>query len=822
MGEVHRATDTRLGREVALKVLLPGTASDPDRVQRFEKEARAAASLSHPNIVVVHDVGVHEGAPYLVTELLEGHTLRDELTGPLSVPTALSYAKQIAAALQAAHAKGIVHRDLKPENLFITSAGNLKLLDFGIARLTSRTTGETRNEHGAPETNTGTGTGAVLGTVGYMAPEQVRGQSVDARADLFAFGCILYELLSGKRAFQGASSVETGYAVLSSEPSPLPAHVPAALDAVVRSCLKKSRDERMPSAEALEKALSGDAPVPVTRSPRGGRRAAVMLLGLAVLGAATAAFLLRDRYLGGVPITAHPLPKTSPAAETLYRSALQSLRDGQMSLAYRSLERACELDPGLAAAHMRLALYPMAVLNPNERARHLSVAQQLRTMLDDRDTAMLGLAADLVRDQNDTKNLERGRALQAQFPRDAEIAFVFTILTQYLSTTDEPVLREIDHLLALDPQFATALSVRAEVYRNRNELDAALADAERCLTLSPQSGGCLRMRLAVESARGQCAAVEKDARLQVQSEPTNPRSHDFLAVALAANDAPLESIRLVYDRMLETLPEGRQRDEARQLSDARLALLRGDFPTAQRAIEAVDRLRVDDTSESAHGFLASTRIQLAEESGDDAEALRIANSYGDRAAALEHDFSPGRWRVAVVRHRLGKLSDAELDAQRSALRQEMASQFPPRWKANADFATWAQFEARDAKGKAEAEAVLARMPAEPAHPAETEDLIVPTLMQEAGHSAEALPRLEEWCSACTVMGQARSDPLEDTLWYMQGHVTLGAALEATGDTKSACAAYAVVTKRWKDAKPRSLSLEKAQARIAALHCAVTP
>jgi serine/threonine-protein kinase len=817
MGEVHRATDTRLGREVALKVLLPGTASDPDRVQRFEKEARAAASLSHPNIMVVHDVGVHDGAPYLVTELLEGHTLRDELTGPLPTATALAYARQIVAALKAAHAKDIVHRDLKPENLFITSGGHLKLLDFGIARLTSRAT----TSGGGTEANTGTGTGAVLGTVGYMAPEQVRGQSVDPRADLFAFGCILYELLSGRRAFQGASSVETGYAVLSSEPPALPAGVPAVLDAVVRSCLKKNRDERMPSAEALEKALNGDAPVPVSRA-RYGRRALRALLGLVVLGAGTAAFMLRDRFLGGVPITAHPLPKTTPAAETAYRSALQSMRDGQMSLAFHLFERACELDPGLAAAHLRLALVPMAVTNPAERARHLAAAQQLRTTLDERDTAMLGLAAELVRDQNNPKNLELGRALAAQFPRDAEVAFVYADLTAFLSTTDDAALAQIDRTLELDPQFASMFSMRAQIDLNLDELDRALADADRCLNISPQSGGCLRMRLAVEGARGQCAAMEKDARRQAQTEPTNPRSNDWLAAALAANDAPLDSIRLVYDRMLELIPEGRTRDEARQLTEARLALLSGDFPAAQRALETVDTLRVDDTSEIAHGFLASALIQIAEETGDDTGALRIADAYRDRSAAWEPMYTPGRWRGAVVRHRLGKLSDAEFEAERTALRQQMAATFPPRWKANADFATWDELDARDVKGKAEAEALLARMPKEPPHPPEFNDLIVPALMHEAGHSAEALPRLKAWCSACTVMGQARTDPLEDTLWYMRGHLVLGAALEATGDMPGACAAYAVVMKRWKDAKPRSMSLEKAKERSEALHCTVTP
>jgi serine/threonine-protein kinase len=174
--------------------------------------------------------------------------------------------------------------------------------------------------------------------------------------------------------------------------------------------------------------------------------------------------------------------------------------------------------------------------------------------------------------------------------------------------------------------------------------------------------------------------------------------------------------------------------------------------------------------------------------------------------------------VLLLRHRLGKLSDAELDSAREALKHEMAAQFPPSRKAYADFVTWALFDARDARGKAAAEAALARMPPEPPHFFESFDLFVPALMQQAGRPAEALPRLKAWCSACTVMGFIDEAPLDDTLLYMHGQLVLGAALEATGDTQGACAAYAVVRRRWKNATPRSLTLEKANARSDALHC----
>jgi serine/threonine protein kinase len=190
MGEVYRARDTRLGRDVAIKILPPSVSDDPDRLRRFEQEARAAGSLNHPNILVVHDVGDHDRVPYVVCELLEGTTLREQLTGaPLPARRAIDYAIQIARGLAAAHERGIVHRDLKPENLFVTRDGRVKILDFGIAKLVE---GDQAESADTPTEHAATDPGLVLGTVGYMSPEQVRGQRVDHRSDIFSFGAVLY------------------------------------------------------------------------------------------------------------------------------------------------------------------------------------------------------------------------------------------------------------------------------------------------------------------------------------------------------------------------------------------------------------------------------------------------------------------------------------------------------------------------------------------------------------------------------------------------------------------------------------------------------
>src|SRR5262245_28475880 len=204
MGEVWRARDTRLNREVAIKVLPVSFATDADRLRRFEQEARATSALNHPNILTIYDIGAQDGAPFIVSELLDGAELRAQLEqGALSARRALEYAQQITAGLAAAHEKGIVHRDLKPENLFITTDGRVKILDFGLAKL--RPPQADGVDKDALTQKKITDPGVVMGTVGYMSPEQVRGQETDHRADIFAFGVILYEMLSGRRTFNGES-----------------------------------------------------------------------------------------------------------------------------------------------------------------------------------------------------------------------------------------------------------------------------------------------------------------------------------------------------------------------------------------------------------------------------------------------------------------------------------------------------------------------------------------------------------------------------------------------------------------------------------------
>ncbi|MGI9069039.1 MAG: protein kinase domain-containing protein [Pyrinomonadaceae bacterium] len=298
MGEVYLARDPKINRDVAIKVLPAAFSDDSERLRRFEQEAQAAGALNHPNILSIYDVDTHDGAPYVVSELLEGETLREQLTGTaLPVRKAIDYALQIAHGLSAAHDKGIVHRDLKPENLFVTKDGRVKILDFGIAKLIEPRDGSAAHTD-LPTRKLNTDPGTVMGTVGYMSPEQVRGQRVDHRSDIFSLGAVLYEMLSGKRAFRGESAIETLNAILKEDPPELSesnSQINPALERVVMHCLEKSPEQRFQSARdvafALE-ALTGlsssrtmTAALPLTAGrPKNRERLAWIVAGVLLVG----------------------------------------------------------------------------------------------------------------------------------------------------------------------------------------------------------------------------------------------------------------------------------------------------------------------------------------------------------------------------------------------------------------------------------------------------------------------------------------------------------------------------------------------------------
>jgi TolB-like protein len=309
MSEVYRAHDARLGRNVAVKVLAAALALEPERLRRFEQEARAVAALDNPNILAIHDIGTHSGAPYIVTELLEGESLCDRLRGgALPVRRAVEIAVEIAQGLAAAHEKGIIHRDLKPANVFITKDGHVKILDFGIAKLvTPRNVVEPAQATTVVEA---TEAGTTLGTVGYMSPEQVRGQSVDHRSDIFAFGCVLYEMLSGQSPFRRDTAADTASAILAEDPPPLSASgrpVAPVLQEIVSRCLEKRAEERFSSAHDLALALRAESGALTTSAV--GRRGALgrrwVWAGAAVLvvvAAVAIVYMLKTRGPANTPL----------------------------------------------------------------------------------------------------------------------------------------------------------------------------------------------------------------------------------------------------------------------------------------------------------------------------------------------------------------------------------------------------------------------------------------------------------------------------------------------------------------------------------------
>ena len=339
MGEVYRAHDTRLDREVAIKVLPESLTADTDRLRRIEQEARAAAALNHPNILAVHQMATHEGVSYMVSELLDGETLRERLRrGPIPLRKAIDYAVQIAHGLAAAHDKGIVHRDLKPDNLFVTKDGRVKILDFGLAKLA-----KPRDDSGVEATMTqGTEPGIVMGTVGYMSPEQVRGKMADHRSDIFAFGTILYKMVTGKQTFRKPTSAETMTAILNEDPPPISqvtAATPPGLQRVVHRCLEKNPEQRFQSASDMAFALEALSDTGMT--PSTGSHAHLgepaRRRGIAIAGA-TLAVLLGAGALAYFWIRPAAVPKVSNYVQLTHDGQPKSLVGTEGSRLYLYLQ----------------------------------------------------------------------------------------------------------------------------------------------------------------------------------------------------------------------------------------------------------------------------------------------------------------------------------------------------------------------------------------------------------------------------------------------------------------------------------------------------
>jgi len=598
MGEVYKARDSRLGREVAVKVLPADVAADQDRLRRFEVEARAASALNHPNILAIYDVGIDQRVPFLVMELLEGRTLAERLGGgPLPVATCIDYATQMAQGLAAAHAKGIVHRDFKPDNVFITSDGRVKILDFGLARQSVALGSDGATALPTREYTPGTGAGVILGTVGYMSPEQARGEPADARSDIFAFGCVIYEMLSGRRAFAGGSAVETLHAILKEEPPRLgdtALSIPGSLAETVSRCLDKRPEARFASALDLVLALRGVS----ARPADDGAQAAQHDKSLLVLpftdlspGGDSAYFSdgLTEEIIGDLSrigslrvisrTTAMGLKSTTRSLPTLARElSVRYVLEGSVRRAGNNLRISAQLVDSSTDAHVWSEKFSGTlddVFDIQERvSRAITEALKVRlTASEDRRMAKRQITSIEVYDRY-LKAREGFRSFSADGLQEAE-----RLLLEGLQISGENALllaglarvhfERVDYCLqgeeglseaetfarkalALDSACAPALLVLGLVHHFRGEMAEAVRLLKRALESDPSDTDTLWW-LAWFGLwlTGQHDEAAWAARRQVELDPGNPMSQASLSLLHMVTGQFDEALRV-----MEGLPAG--------------------------------------------------------------------------------------------------------------------------------------------------------------------------------------------------------------------------------------------------------------------------
>ncbi|MDB4943717.1 MAG: uncharacterized protein JWP97_3251, partial [Labilithrix sp.] len=853
MGIVLLAEDDKLRRKVALKLLPPSFAADEERRRRFFREARAAAAVSHPNLVTVYDVGEHEGRAYIAMEYLRGRSLRELMAErQLSVDEAVDLARQILAGLGHAHAAGLLHRDLKPENVLVEKEGRVRLVDFGLAKLDGDTGGE-GGEQGAGTAGThATRDGLVMGTPGYMSPEQARGQAVDARSDIFSFGVLFFEMLSRKRPFTGPSRADVVTSLLrdpAQRVDVLRPEVGFALGEVVDRCLAKSPDDRHASVKVLEQALedawvtskreqrtvptptpaSGGAP-PVTprrrllayAAPAFGLAAAIALaLTMRPLRnpspvASAAAAASADGGAGakkGLAITDIPLPRSnSPQALAEYRQALQSIRDADWANAEEHLDEAVKADAELGAAHLRLAIIGGTNSYAPLKARAaLSRAMTLRGTLSERDQLlMMAMEPIVMREPPDSRLFrERMKALLETHPDDAE-------LWHYLADfgAGSTALEAARKAVTIDPQFADAWQVMAQSLTNEGRTEEAFAAIEHCMSVSPLSPDCLGERAHIYGMLGDCARMDEDLRRSVTSSSRAAHIwHEARAAALVATGKSDDAVLEAFHQKWSVMPDDDKRRALEALERAHLLLARGRFAEAEAQIAIGEKAVADDPVVLMHKNFAGLRVLIDVELGKSREAAQVAQKF----LAKRDAWIPTRKGTDIVipllrvMQRGGLTSASELTTQRDAWYAKTVASGQPldlAWTLGWGVAITTPAEAKEAIRTYET--ISSEQPSGKLicrDPQASGTLGHAYLL--AGQPHEALAPLEKTANNCSWMW----DAIEHT-WSL---VDLGKTHEALGNTEHACEAYQRVIARWA-AAPRSVSRDFAKARVKALGC----
>ncbi|TMB26980.1 MAG: hypothetical protein E6J61_20870 [Deltaproteobacteria bacterium] len=847
MGRVLLARDLKLSRNVAVKVL-PTGAHDPRELERFDKEARAAGCLNHPNVVDVHDVGEHEGEPYLVTELLEGKTLREVLAnGPLPVGESIDLARQIAAGRAAAHEHGIVHRDVKPENLFITHEGRLKILDFGVAHVSPQDMMGPRSP---------TDSAAVLGTVSYMSPEQVRGRAVDARSDLFAFGSVLHEMLSGAPPFERATPLETAHAILNDALPPLPSYVPPTVVSIVERCLRRDAAERFQSVGELAHSLDAVSSRPPARVRRWITIIAAAMLVSALAGALAVRFFPRGdgaaRYtvaaadfvnetgereldgLSGMLITAL---EQSRRISVLTRSRMfdilkqmgRSDADRIDEPLGRSICKQAGVG-GLVLASIRrfgeVYTVDLKLLDPVKNEYLLTAKQQAKGK--ESIPGMIDRLSDELRTglKEKESDLRAARIPVAQSTTANVEAYEHFFRGEQLFSRGWDVLgaeRELRRALELDPGFALARLwlARALNFRHRDrrvyaDLKTAVEQANRL----PERDLCVarcelllhegREREAMEMVK-QCATrfpADKRAIRTVADWSFHAGDLDTAAIFFEKerilDPLDLEAVdhlmriwreRERYDRMIEQLAQPQWVSEPRQHFLTRFAvdMIRGRYRKALADLEkdAASALREGDSERAATDLLSQADVLV--DNLDDLEGSR-------RAAAGVRSIQPHRVLFALY------LKHGDFDRASALVSANEAVQVEAASYLVAARDVW---EGRLGSAISRYES-LAR---DPVWGTYTTQLRLADLYARAGEPQKAIRALQSFQSHAPGIGIVTN--------IVRSHVRLGRMYEAAAEPRSAEREYRWVLRMWSDADPDLKELAEVRGRLAALERSAT-
>ena len=809
MGVVYRATDEKLRRDVALKVLPGALAGDDERRRRFLREARSAASINHPHIATVHDVGEAAGRVYLAMELVEGTTLRARLAGgALPAEESVRIAKQIARGLARAHERGIVHRDLKPENVMLTRDGDVKILDFGIAKLGA--VEDSASAIGLQETQTAEG--RVVGTPGYMSPEQMTGRPVDHRSDLFSFGVVLREMLAGD--WPGTVRFRE-------------ADVGGALGAVIDRCTAASPADRFARTGDLLEALEAlAAPPPRRRWMAGVLGVAALAVVVGVIAVATGtrhgagataaapASAASAPAPGPTSYTDLPLPSTtSSEARSEYAAGMQLLRDDNWFQAEKHFERVVALDPTMAAGHMRLAVLA-SWLDADKGRVEFARASALRSQLGARDQAFLD-ALEPVLGRAHQDNVEARRrmdAASARYPLDVEILDWLAILPV---PSEEQRLELSMRATGLDPLDAQAWENVGKSLALLDRLGEARRALERCASIASASGDCVFWLAQLDAVEGRCEDYDRDARVLAD----RAQQHDTLAQAEASLGRSDATVRELLGQDLADVEESR-RPFQRLANATSLAIRAGRFADARALLgQEVDALAVLPTTNYdlfAPTFIA--RVFLAREVGDDTRARALAGDFLARSEAWSRSIVVTQGAGAdltIFMARVAALAPAAIAALRVAWIEDPLRQgtspgllWALGWAASA-------FTADEAS---DAISVLERNPRfRPPRVADAMLLSGAWADASAGHvyllagrTADAVPHLRRALASCLVLSAPFS--------RMHAALDLGTALEKQGDVAGACGAYGQILAAWGAASPRSVTADAARERRKSIRC----